>query len=249
MEYLLSELTNGQRSDSHHNIVNGIHHNLRSTPLGRLRKAIGAFIEWFKFENFLKTPGSSPFLNKHREDFVKTNLMRLRGRLCFLMVNQTSCFIMLTTKAKGFIVKRMESVAALLILIFSVGCGGAPQDAPMTALHAFSGVVEVDGKPAGGAHVALHPVDNSGLGVVTPNGVTDENGLFFLTTYSPSDGAPEGKYKVTVSWADVENPGASDPDYGPEKLPSKYQDKGTSPLEVEIKPEMTASEVLELSTR
>jgi hypothetical protein len=146
------------------------------------------------------------------------------------------------------IVNGARRTAGALIVLFSIGCGSPPADAPKAELHLYSGIVKVDGKPIKGAQVSLHPVGSSTLGVVTPNGVTDENGLFVLTTYNPADGAPEGKYKATVSWADVINATSSDPEYGPEKLPARYQDKEQSGLEVEVKGEATDSAVLELTS-
>ena len=42
------------------------------------------------------------------------------------------------------------------------------------------GIVSVDGKPAKGVHVVLHPVGNSDPSAVTPNGITDDTGVFNL---------------------------------------------------------------------
>ena len=143
----------------------------------------------------------------------------------------------------------MSIVKRVLIVLLTFGCGSPPADVPKAELHLFSGIVQVDGKPANGAQVSMHPVENSTLGVVTPNGVTDENGLFALTTYKPADGAPVGKYKVTVSWSDVTNATSSEPETGPEKLPKRYQDLALSGLEVEVKAGVMDSPVLELTSR
>ncbi len=139
------------------------------------------------------------------------------------------------------------SVAVVFSMLISVGCGSKPTDIPQMPLHPFSGIVQVDGKPVSGAQVVLHPRGQTPLGVVTPNGQTDEAGRFVLTTYKPADGAPEGAYQVTVSWADVENPGSSEPDYGPEKLPRKYQHPDLSGLELEVRPDVAIPPVLELT--
>ncbi len=148
----------------------------------------------------------------------------------------------------GFV--KLTRIHLLLLALTAVsGCGQPPQDVPTVDLHPFSGIINVNGKPADGAMVSLHPLDNSALGVVTPNGITDESGLFFLTTYTNADGAPEGKYKVTVSWCDVVGGSSSDPDYGPEKLPRRYQDKDASGLEVEVIASSTETTVLDLKSR
>ena len=101
-------------------------------------------------------------------------------------------------------------ITALLAAIAFAGCGEPPKDVPQVALHPFTGIVNVNGKPAGGAMVSLHAAGKPELGVVTPHGVTDETGKFSLTTYQPDDGAPEGKYQVTVSWADKLSQSSSD---------------------------------------
>ena len=71
------------------------------------------------------------------------------------------------------------------------GCGGdisAPRTVPT------SGTVLFKGKPAGGVKVTLHPNFNM---IFNPNGVTDKNGRFILSTGTPMDGAPPGEYSVT----------------------------------------------------
>ncbi len=73
------------------------------------------------------------------------------------------------------------------ILIAAIGCGKPPADVPTATLLPVTGTINVNGKPASGAHVTFHPVDaTSG---VTPCGIVDESGQFQLTTYSPEDGA------------------------------------------------------------
>ncbi len=145
--------------------------------------------------------------------------------------------------------RRFFLPAVLLSLLINPGCSEPPQDAPKAELHSFSRIVKFNGKPANGAVVSLHPIGESVLGVVTPNGVADDNGMFLLTTYKNGDGAPEGKYRVTVSWADLKGGSSSDPEYGPEKLPTRYQSTESSGLELEVKPGLSESPVLDLKTR
>ena len=145
--------------------------------------------------------------------------------------------------------KILRHLTITLTLAVLSGCSKPPDDMPKVELHPFSGMLNVAGKPATGAMLTLHPVGDSTLGVVTPHGKVDENGLFILTTYTNADGAPAGKYKVTVSWADVINPGASEPEHGPEKLPRRYQDKDTSGLELNIEPGVSEVPVLDLKSR
>jgi hypothetical protein len=140
-------------------------------------------------------------------------------------------------------------ITAVLAAIAFAGCGEPPKDVPQVALHPLTGIINVNGKPAGGAIVSLHASGMPELGVVTPHGITDENGKFSLTTYQPEDGAPEGKYQVTVSWADLLTKSSSDAEYGPEKLPPRYQNPAMSGLELEVKPGISEAIVMELKSR
>ncbi len=132
------------------------------------------------------------------------------------------------------------------ILVAAIGCGKPPADVPTATLLPVTGTINVNGKPASGAHVTFHPVDaTSG---VTPCGIVDESGQFQLTTYSPEDGAPAGSYRVTVSWAELIR-GGSDPEYGREKLPMKFQNPGMSGLVCEVKPDTSEPLSFNLKTR
>ncbi|MBC7965255.1 MAG: hypothetical protein H7Z17_04940 [Fuerstia sp.] len=128
------------------------------------------------------------------------------------------------------------------------GCGKTPDDAPKTALHPVMGVVSVDGAPAKGVHVVLHPVGDSSPAAVTPNGITDETGVFKLTTYSVADGAPEGKYQLSFSWPEATAPGAGDSDDFVEKLPEQYQFAASSGFELDVKPNTDEMPVFDLTT-
>lgn len=91
----------------------------------------------------------------------------------------------------------------------------------------------VNGEPAEYANVVLVPADpNSNL--PRAYGVVDSEGEFRLSTKRADDGAKPGEYLVTVSWAKPKNPNASEPDYGPELLPAKFQDPIQSGLKVVI---------------
>ncbi|MGO8752444.1 MAG: carboxypeptidase-like regulatory domain-containing protein [Thermoguttaceae bacterium] len=74
-----------------------------------------------------------------------------------------------------------------------LGCGGktaGPKTAPA------AGTVLLDDKPVEGATVVFAPEASGGTTVVA---ITDANGAFSLKTPAGADGAPPGKYKVTVT--------------------------------------------------
>ena len=67
------------------------------------------------------------------------------------------------------------------------------------------GQLLVDGKAAKGAFVYLWPDGIGDMDAYCPNGQTDDNGAFVLSTYDSDDGAPAGEYAVTVEWPERYN--------------------------------------------
>jgi hypothetical protein len=128
------------------------------------------------------------------------------------------------------------------VLVAAIGsvsltaCGdGRPRAYPVT------GQVRVAGQPALDAIVIFHPdASDEQRAKLRPHGTVDANGQFELTTYVPSDGAPAGSYRVTVTWPGVDpNAGvdAQDPEYrpsGPDRLKGRYANPGKTPLRATI---------------
>jgi hypothetical protein len=112
-------------------------------------------------------------------------------------------------------------------------------------LHPVTGTITLDGKPIAGARLALHAIQGAKAQDITPTGVTDDNGQFQISTYQPLDGAPEGSWSVTVSWPEVLS-GGSDPEYGRERLPARYQDPEKSGLVIASSEDLRDPVVLEL---
>jgi len=110
------------------------------------------------------------------------------------------------------------------------GCGDDRPD-----LYPISGRVTVDGTPARGAYVTLHPEKRQPLGTPKPFGRADAAGQFELTTYSTADGVPAGDYRVTVVWP--ENPDARGP--SPDRLSGHYANPSGTSLSVTIQEGMT----------
>jgi hypothetical protein len=103
-----------------------------------------------------------------------------------------------------------------------------------------TGKVIYDGSPIKNAVVSFHP-KNADASALRPTGVTDENGVFNLTTQN-EDGALAGEYRVTVVWLE-ETPdnssksvGLPEPPKAPaDKLKGRYGDPEKSELNVTIK--------------
>jgi hypothetical protein len=125
----------------------------------------------------------------------------------------------------------MRRSCALPLLLFAafltLGCGGDSR----VPLFPATGSVLVDGKPAGGVVVRLFPADSVGdRDALQPFATTEENGGFSLGTYDKGDGAPAGRYKVTLFQPD-RPPGPAHPN---DLLGGQYADPQLSKIEVEI---------------
>jgi hypothetical protein len=98
------------------------------------------------------------------------------------------------------------------------------------------GSVFYNGKPAVGAMVVLHPEEESD-DVYRPIGKADKEGYFKLYTYNTDDGAPAGKYAVSIVWP-MKSQKEGDSEAGDEAedaLRGRYRDPKTSGLNAEIK--------------
>jgi hypothetical protein len=135
----------------------------------------------------------------------------------------------------------------LAVLSFLLaGCGKSEEE-----LVPVTGTVLVDGKPAAGAAVVLHPADGTGNGT-HPLGQVDAAGNFQLTTVRSGDGAAPGQYKVTLTQY-VSGPvkrGVEGEDAPAKNLiPDKYARAETTPLTATIRPGGNDPLHIEISTR
>ena len=95
--------------------------------------------------------------------------------------------------------------------------------------YSASGIVRVNGEPAGGATVVFYHVDDWGPRTIVPQAVTGPDGRFVLTTYEAEDGAPAGDYRVTIEW-----PAYRLKKVGPDKLGGKFAKPETSGLTARV---------------
>jgi hypothetical protein len=128
------------------------------------------------------------------------------------------------------------TIAMATALVMLIGCGdGRLRRSPV------SGRVMVDGKPAGGAIVVLHPVAGS-VGPeaekIRPTGTCDRDGKFVLGTWELADGVPAGRWKATVQWftaagaADGADPETAHAET--DRLGGAYGDPEATSLTVEV---------------
>lgn len=120
---------------------------------------------------------------------------------------------------------RRPVLLALFALLALVGC--KPNSRFDT--HPVSGLVLVDGEPAGDVVVRFHHRD---LGVTgdarSPAGKTDPEGRFQLTTAVDAKGAVAGTYRVSFAWMSGNELTSTD------RFAGSYSDPATSGVEVDV---------------
>lgn len=127
-----------------------------------------------------------------------------------------------------------------LLLLAAAGCSGAKDWHARTQV--VRGTLLINGKPAQGAIVTFHPQgDPVDIRHSLPWGKTDDEGNFTLRTYAQGDGAPPGKYDVTLVWSI--NPSEMG---SPDQLAGKFDDVAESPFMVTIEEGQSELAPLEL---
>jgi hypothetical protein len=86
-------------------------------------------------------------------------------------------------------------VLAAVAMVGTSGCSNSDKPAYPVEIEVF-----VQGKPANGATVVLHPVGTTDPNVPLPSGKVDAAGTVKLSTFAQDDGAPPGDYTITVEW-------------------------------------------------
>lgn len=130
------------------------------------------------------------------------------------------------------------SIATLAagLTLAAVGCGKSkPAEVPV------SGRVIVNGKPATGATVVLHPV-NAAPDASHPTARVDEKGEFVVTVPETEKQPAAGEYRVTLTWfisTTPKNAQEGDPRILWNQLPTKYSRIDTTPISTIVKPEGT----------
>jgi hypothetical protein len=133
------------------------------------------------------------------------------------------------------------------LLFLSVGCGESINQ----RTYPVTGEVRLDGKPFKGLTVVLRPVDKTNFKrQEIPQGITDENGKFSIHTYTSSDGAPAGEYKVGIALMQpVDEEGGDQVKRDPNQplIPPKYADPETSGLKATVDKKSTVLPPIDLT--
>jgi hypothetical protein len=96
--------------------------------------------------------------------------------------------------------------------------------------YPVSGRVLVNGKAAQRVVLVFHLAGNNDEKCIMPEGVTDAEGRFFLSTYGNKDGAPAGDYYITAIW----KPSGGGIRNREDRLDGKYADPQSSGLTAHI---------------
>jgi hypothetical protein len=99
--------------------------------------------------------------------------------------------------------------------------------------HPVRGEVFLNGKPAAGASIVFHPVDeeNGSQAFAT----VKEDGSFVMSTFGVNDGAELGDYIVTLNWRIETKPEGDDPITGPDLFGERYTTPKVSKLKFTVK--------------
>jgi hypothetical protein len=96
-------------------------------------------------------------------------------------------------------------------------------------LFPVQGQLFLEQKPAYKAVVWFHPLGESGPAVACPHACVKEDGSFEVGTYKDNDGAPAGRYRLTVIWRVPPKSGDED---GANLIPVRYMDPEKAGLPV-----------------
>jgi hypothetical protein len=131
----------------------------------------------------------------------------------------------------------------MTVLAFTTlsGCGG---DEPKRNLSKIAGIIHVDGVPAVGVTLTLHPNDGSGS---VSTGISRDGGTFEVSTFEAGDGAAPGEYKVTFTWGDYDPLTRSQKG---DRLNGRYASSNSTPVQWSVQP-LTLNNlgIVDLTTR
>ncbi len=120
------------------------------------------------------------------------------------------------------------------MLASSCGKSKIPEIQGKLPVFPVKGTLLLDGKPLVNATLVFHPLTPfaKDASQILPRGRTNEEGAFSLTTYSDNDGAPAGKYRITVSYRGVHQNHRTNEE--PELLPAAYRNPRATLLRAEV---------------
>src|SRR5262245_57516413 len=125
-----------------------------------------------------------------------------------------------------------KTITIGLLMIGLMLCGCQKDDGRLKS-YPVHGKVTIDGAPAQRVYVFLMPDKQPQTHGIYPNGITDEKGEFWISTYDSEDGAPLGDYTVTAKWTRGE--GLLVSSESPDRLKGRYADAKSSKYKITVK--------------
>jgi hypothetical protein len=123
------------------------------------------------------------------------------------------------------------TIVALVTAVLLTSCSHRS----LVEVHPVRGTVLYKDRPATGARVVFHPLGNVESGRPLPQATVEGDGSFRLSTYMQHDGAPAGKYAVTILWPSDAVKEEDGTPAGPDQLKGHYSDPKKTPLQVEVR--------------
>lgn len=125
--------------------------------------------------------------------------------------------------------------AALLFSAAILASCGEERTYDAVPTYPVTGRFLFQGAPVDGAFVKFTPVEGTDdPGALTSQGETDSEGNFTLSTYEKGDGAPAGRYAVTLIWPTQRGNRMKSRDPGPDRLRRRFADPKRARWTVEI---------------
>jgi hypothetical protein len=129
---------------------------------------------------------------------------------------------------------RRTSLILILLAAGTAAVSASCRRADREQVYPATGRVFYKGKPAEWARVTLVFFGERDPKKPKPGGQAGNNGEFRLSTYASYDGAPAGRYAVTIVYPSPIRKENGE-NAGPDLLQGRYSDPKTTPLTVEIK--------------
>ena len=138
-------------------------------------------------------------------------------------------------------IRKWSTVLAGVVIVSLASYWGVSNvlgnSAPAMKTIPVKGTVTLNGKPAPGASVQLHPVAGSTAPIeVHPRGQVSESGQVEFTTFTTNDGIPVGEYIATISHMKVKVVDGETV-AGAQLAPAIFTKASTSPVRVKVSAE------------
>jgi hypothetical protein len=121
--------------------------------------------------------------------------------------------------------RRWRGIGIASCVVIALGCCSCVTEEEHRPVYPVRGRLVCQGRPVAGVQVTFHLRDDSSAPVPVPTGQTDEGGWYTLSTYAAADGAPAGRYTVTVHGQQADG----------RPLPVRYARATTSGLHAVVK--------------